>query len=260
MPCDAILLEGACVVNESSLTGESFPVSKKPIDAIISKGSRYEVDKYKVHTLQYGTCVIQARLQSNSVGKNNSKKDDNASHQGYVRCLVVRTGFCTLKGRLIRTIIYPKAIKFQAYREAYRFLALLGLLGICGMIYSFVVLGKHGNASLGELFANSLDIITIIVPPGLPACLSAGVVFALRKLKKGGIFCIDSQRINVCGDINLFVFDKTGTLTEDHLDVKGVHAFEKGELLDIDNTSGNEDLLLVQGNSCFLDPAIKKKE
>ena len=153
-----------------------------------------------------------------------------------------------MKGRLIRTIIHPKAIKFQAYREAFKFLAFLGVLGIAGMIFTFVVLSKQGNITAVELIISSLTVITIIVPPGLPACLSAGVVFALRKLRKGGIFCIDSQRINVCGDLDLFVFDKTGTLTEDHLNIKGVYDFKNGLLQLVQKKQDViEDHLLVKG-------------
>lgn len=31
LPCDMVLMSGQCVVNESILTGESFPVIKTPI-------------------------------------------------------------------------------------------------------------------------------------------------------------------------------------------------------------------------------------
>jgi len=210
MPCDAILLDNNCVVNESSLTGESFPVSKKTFqDMECDEHTCFDINKMKAHTLQYGTRVMQV---------NYCHSDEN-----HVRTLVLRTGFCTLKGRLIRNIVYPKAINFLFFREALRFLTFLACLGVLGFIYTFIVLSKQGNTTSEEIFLNSLDIITIIVPPGLPACLSAGIVFALRKLKSNNIFCIDSQRINVCGELNLFVFDKTGTLTKDHLQVGGVY-------------------------------------
>lgn len=54
----------------------------------------------------------------------------------------------------------------------------------------------------------SLDIITITVPPALPAAMTAGILYAQRRLKKLGIFCISPQRINICGQLNLICFDK----------------------------------------------------
>ena len=59
-----------------------------------------------------------------------------------------------------------------------------------------------------EIILESLDIITITVPPALPAAMTAGIVYAQRRLKQIGIFCISPQRINICGQINLVCFDK----------------------------------------------------
>jgi len=83
----------------------------------------------------------------------------------------------------------------------------------------------------------ALDLITIVVPPALPATLSIGTSFALSRLRKSGIFCISPNRINVSGKINVCCFDKTGTLTEDGLDILGVRGFERnahrfGELIE----------------------------
>jgi cation-transporting ATPase 13A3/4/5 len=68
----------------------------------------------------------------------------------------------------------------------------------------------------------SLDLITITVPPALPAAMSIGIVFALSRLKEGQIFCISPPCINVAGRVKTIVFDKTGTLTEDSLRFRGV--------------------------------------
>jgi cation-transporting ATPase 13A2 len=88
------------------------------------------------------------------------------------------------------------------------------------------------------ILIRALDLITVVVPPALPATLSIGTSFALSRLRRSGIFCISPNRINVAGKINVCCFDKTGTLTEDGLDILGVRALDRrsgtrfGELLD----------------------------
>ena len=79
---------------------------------------------------------------------------------------------------------------------------------------------KNENTG-GEIILKLLDLITITVPPALPACLGIGISIALNRLKSWGIMCINRERINVAGSVNMICFDKTGTLTEDHLDVHG---------------------------------------
>lgn len=62
------------------------------------------------------------------------------------------------------------------------------------------------------IIIESLDIITITVPPALPAAMTVGIVYAQRRLKRVGIFCISPQRINMCGQLNLVCFDKVEQL------------------------------------------------
>lgn len=59
-----------------------------------------------------------------------------------------------------------------------------------------------------ELVIRSLDLVTIAVPPALPAAITTGTIHAQRRLKKQGIFCVSPPRINICGKISLFCFDK----------------------------------------------------
>uniref|UniRef100_A0A2K5KLQ0 Cation-transporting ATPase n=1 Tax=Cercocebus atys TaxID=9531 RepID=A0A2K5KLQ0_CERAT len=227
MPCDAVLIEGSCVVDEGMLTGESIPVTKTPlpkVDSSVPWKTQSEAD-YKRHVLFCGTEVIQAK----------------AACSGTVRAVVLQTGFNTAKGDLVRSILYPKPMNFKLYRDAIRFLLCLVGTATVGMIYTLCVYVLSGEPP-EEVMRKALDVITIAVPPALPAALTTGIIYAQRRLKKSGIFCISPQRINVCGQLNLVCFDKTGTLTRDGLDLWGVvscdrngfqevHSFASGQAL-----------------------------
>jgi cation-transporting ATPase 13A3/4/5 len=68
------------------------------------------------------------------------------------------------------------------------------------------------QASVETIVLRTLDIITIVVPPALPAAMTAGTVYSQNRLKKLGIFCISPTKINVCGKVKLVCFDKVCTL------------------------------------------------
>ncbi|XP_072887917.1 polyamine-transporting ATPase 13A2 isoform X1 [Hemitrygon akajei] len=203
VPCDAALLTGECMVNESMLTGESVPVMKTPLPV---QDVAYSSEEHKRHTLFCGTQVVQSK---------------SYSMDQQVLAVVVRTGFCTSKGELISSILYPKPLGFKFYKDAMKFIFFLGILALIGDIYSIVILEKQ-KVSVGRLLTRILDLITIIIPPALPAAMTVGTIYAQDRLKKYGIFCISPPRINICGKLKLICFDKTGTLTEEGLDFWGV--------------------------------------
>ncbi|KAM4770721.1 polyamine-transporting ATPase 13A3 isoform 2-T2 [Rhinophrynus dorsalis] len=239
MPCDAVLISGTCIVNESMLTGESVPVTKTnlPDPSPDSRGIEneiYDTEVHKRHTLFCGTNVIQTRFYAGEP----------------VKAIIVRTGFSTSKGQLIRSILYPKPTDFKLYRDAYLFL--LCLVGVAGVGFLYTVV----NSILNEVPASiivieSLDIITITVPPALPAAMTAGIVYAQRRLKNLGIYCISPQRINICGQLNLICFDKTGTLTEDGLDLWGIQRVENARFLLPEEKACSESLVKSQFVACM---------
>ncbi|XP_053490135.1 polyamine-transporting ATPase 13A3 isoform X4 [Ictalurus furcatus] len=240
MPCDAVLISGTCIVNESMLTGESVPVTKTNLpnpqhgDRGPEGDKVYDMEEHKKHTLFCGTHIIQTRFYSGEL----------------VKAVVVRTGFSTAKGQLIRSILYPKPTDFKLYRDAYLFLlCLVGVAGI-GFIYS-IVLSVMNEVPAKTIIIESLDIITITVPPALPAAMTAGIVYAQRRLKKLGIFCISPQRINICGQLNLICFDKTGTLTEDGLDLWGVQRVENSRFHHSEENAYKESLVKSHFVACM---------
>eukprot|EP00826_Nyctotherus_ovalis_P018309 TRINITY_DN15468_c0_g1_i13.p1 TRINITY_DN15468_c0_g1~~TRINITY_DN15468_c0_g1_i13.p1 ORF type:complete len:957 (-),score=308.46 TRINITY_DN15468_c0_g1_i13:525-3395(-) len=199
MPCDCVLLSGGAIINEAMLTGESIPVLKTSLPFI---NDIYDPENDKKYTIYSGTDVIQVRPTGNA----------------RVCALVVKTGFTTVKGELVRSILYPKPSKFKFDSDSYKFLMVMLSFSVVGLI---VQLLNPQNISTGRFIKKCLDLITITVPPSLPAAMTIGTSFALARLKKRQIFCISPPKVNMAGKISVFCFDKTGTLTEEGLSVYG---------------------------------------
>jgi cation-transporting ATPase 13A3/4/5 len=96
--------------------------------------------------------------------------------------------------------LYPKDTKFKFYRDSLIFVGAMALVGILGFIATLPQLIALGTET-EVLIDKSLDLITITVPPALPATMSVGVAFAISRLKKSKIFCISPPRVNVSGRI-----------------------------------------------------------
>jgi cation-transporting ATPase 13A2 len=100
------------------------------------------------------------------------------------------------------------------------FVSAMAVLAVIGFCITLPVM-LEDDIPLFDLIDRSLDLITITVPPALPAAMTFGTIFAIRRLKEKKIFCISPPRVNVSGRVNLMVFDKTGTLTEEGLEIFG---------------------------------------
>ncbi|XP_078524161.1 putative cation-transporting ATPase 13A4 [Lissotriton helveticus] len=227
LPCDAVLINGSCIVDEGMLTGESVPVTKMPLpDADSSMPwKEYSGEDYKRHILFCGTNLLQCKT----------------SGSGPARAVVLQTGFNTAKGDLVRSILYSRPVDFKLHRDAVRFIMCLAVFGLIAVIYTIVVYSRAGKPTW-ETILMGISVMTIAVPPALLAALAVGVMYAQKRLKNKRIFCFCPQRINLWGQANIVCFDKTGTLTEDGLDLWGlvpsggnsfqtVHKFSSGAAL-----------------------------
>ncbi|TPX75895.1 hypothetical protein CcCBS67573_g02821 [Chytriomyces confervae] len=220
MSCDAVLLEGTCIINEYVLTGESSPISKNPIsDFELANLNFSEEDPSNSRLMSRwflfsGTKVIGVR-GSDSVGN----FQDSFSKQR-VLALVVRTGINTTMGSLIRSILYPKPTTFKYIRDSFSYLLILTAVALICMLTTMYRFSSVGYP-LDVILLRSFDLITITVPITLPATIAVGVGFSILRLQKLGIFCISAARVNVCGQVEVMCFDKTGTLTQEGLDMIG---------------------------------------
>ncbi|KAG8581494.1 hypothetical protein GDO81_007685 [Engystomops pustulosus] len=207
MSCDAILINGTCIVNEGMLTGECIPVTKTQLPHADDTMSwkQYAGEDYRRHVLFCGTEVIRTE----------------STAQGPARAVVLRTGFNTTKGDMVRSILYPKPLNFKLHRDVKWFFIFLGFLAIVGILYSVIIFVQR-KVSAWRIIVEALVLLTSAICPIIPAALTVGILYGQSRLKKKNIFCISPDRINMCGQLNLFCFDKTGTLTEDGLDLMGI--------------------------------------
>ncbi|KAK4164861.1 vacuolar cation-transporting ATPase YPK9 [Cladorrhinum sp. PSN259] len=238
-PADSLLLGGDCIVNESMLTGESVPVSKTPAtdDTLrnMDLAASAMLPEVAKHFLFCGTKIIRAR-----------RPQDDHDEEAVALAMVVRTGFNTTKGALVRSMLFPKPSGFKFYRDSFRYISVMAgvaLIGFMASLVNFIRLDLEWHLIL----VRALDLITIVVPPALPATLSIGTNFALNRLKSKQIFCISPQRVNVAGKLDIMCFDKTGTLTEEGLDILGVRVVSRQSnrfseiITDADQLSSNQN-------------------
>ncbi|KAJ1606241.1 hypothetical protein OJ253_2823 [Cryptosporidium canis] len=241
-PCDFLLLSGNITVNEAMLTGECTPKIKVAMnfdeDDNQETCPNLSIDQNKNHLIFAGTNIILTRsslLTENQDFKSTIKKISR-EHQNFsmssnqttefikydndqMICIgyVLRTGFNTYQGKLIRTI---SSSTEKISSNSLESLIFLLLLIFCSLLASSYILyngirDPHRNKF--KLIISCIHIITSVIPPEFPITLSVAVTMAVVHLTKKKIYCTEPFRIPFAGKLQICAFDKTGTLTSDKM-------------------------------------------
>lgn len=193
VPADCRVLDAAGLeVDESSLTGESQPVTKRvPATAAAGVADRSSM-------LYRGTAVAAGRGIA----------------------VVVAIGERTEIGRTARLDGEPPPVTGVAARLAELTRITLPVTVGAGAALLLADLAR-GNA-LSQAVGRAVGLSVAAVPEGLPFVATVAELASARRLAHRGVLARSPSTIEALGRVDLLCFDKTGTLTEGRIRLRHV--------------------------------------
>ena len=238
--CDMLLVEGTAIVNEAMLSGESTPLLKDsvqlrpgdvPIDPDNLDKNAFLYGGTKVLQITHGVVTEDAPETVPVLASGLEPPPDKGA-----MAIVVKTGFETSQGSLVRTMIYSTERVSANNAEALLFILFLLIFAIAASWYVWQE-GVSKDRKRSKLLLDCILIITSVVPPELPMELNLAVNTSLAALSRYAIFCTEPFRIPFAGRVDVACFDKTGTLTGENLVVDGIAGLSLGK----DHVGAEED-------------------
>ncbi|CAG8522745.1 9987_t:CDS:10 [Ambispora gerdemannii] len=213
VPCDMLIIHGSCIVNEAMLSGESTPLLKESI-ALRDGNDILDMNSIDKNSILFGGTKV---LQVTPPAKEHPL---SAPDNGCI-AYVIRTGFGTAQGKLVRTMVYSTEHVSANNLESFLFILFLLVFALTAAGYVWIK-GVENDRKRSKLLLNCIIIVTSVVPPELPMELSLAVNTSLVALARYAIYCTEPFRIPFAGKIDVCAFDKTGTLTGENLVVEGI--------------------------------------
>jgi Ca2+-transporting ATPase len=197
IPADALLLDGDVLeVDESSLTGESVPVRKRPANGQSETAGHLIAGEEAGATLLASTLIVRG--------------------QGVAR--VIRTGAATEIGRIGVELAEITEGPTLLQRDIRR---LVRNIGIFALIACVLVALAYG-VMRGDWFAGALAGLTLaisVVPEEFPMVLAIFMALGSLRLARRNVLVRRSAVIETLGATTLLCVDKTGTITENKMEL-----------------------------------------
>ncbi|KAL5979329.1 putative manganese-transporting ATPase pdr2 [Asimina triloba] len=228
VPADMLIIAGSAIVNEAILTGESTPQWKwrkilyrfSDIEGGDGRGTFYQ--HCGLWLGQATSWILRRQVSIASRGieeKLSAKRDkshilfggtkilqhtpDKSCHlktpDGGCLAFVLRTGFETSQGKLMRTILFSTERVTANSWESGLFILFLVVFAVIAAGYVLKKGLEDPTRSKYKLFLSCSLIITSVIPPELPMELSIAVNTSLIALARRGIFCTEPFRIPFAG-------------------------------------------------------------
>ena len=202
LPCDGIILEGQSAVDESSLTGESRPVKKRP-GSLVSGG-----------TVNCG--------QNHLMMQTTSTADNSAISRLVSLVEEAQVRYFLMGGLLLAIILFLKLSLYAIFKanrseteklvdefaKVYTPIVVLAALCMCTIPWFF------GREAGQKWTYNGLVLIVVACPCALIISTPVTYVAGLAATAQRGVLIKGGAHLESLGLIGTICFDKTGTLTQ----------------------------------------------
>ncbi|MEV4712131.1 HAD-IC family P-type ATPase [Micromonospora sp. NPDC049374] len=193
VPADCrVLTSVGLEADESSLTGESLPVTKTDQPVVAAAVAERSSMVYE------GTSIAAGRGDA----------------------VVVATGAATEAGRSLA--LAGQAPPVSGVEARLGKLTRAAIPMAAGSAVAVAGAGLLRGVPLAQTAATAANLAVASVPEGLPFLVSAAQLAAARRLAEHGALVRNPRTIEALGRVDVLCFDKTGTLTEGHLMLAGM--------------------------------------
>ncbi len=227
VPADARLLQSRnLLVNQSSLTGESFPQEKH-----ITIAKEHSSVAERTNTVFMGTSVLS----------------------GEAVAVVVRVGSNTELGSVANELVLRRPeTEFQKGIRQFGYLLMKTTLVLVIIVF---FINAYFKQNVIESFLFALALAVGLTPELLPMIITVNLSRGALRMSKKEVIVKDLPAIQNLGSMTILCTDKTGTLTEDKIKLEryeNIHHDESHEVL----TLGYVNSLHQSGLKSPLDHAI----
>ena len=193
VPADLRLLkENQLKINESSLTGESIPVSK---DALFIAKENTSLGDLK--NMAFSSTLVS---------------------YGTATGVVVETGMSTEVGKIASMLQDTKSLDSPLKRKLNKVGTILSIVGLFVSILIFIIGFVNGQDFI-SLVMISVSLAISVIPEGLPATATVVMALGVERMAKKNALVKTLPAVEALGSATVICTDKTGTLTENKMTV-----------------------------------------
>ena len=218
VPADCRLINSYNLkIEESSLTGETVPVTKDADVLLDEKTALGDT----LNMAFAGTIVVN----------------------GHAEAIVTDIGMSTKVGQIAKMIITNESPETPIQKKLGEVGKTLGMgcLAICAVIF---VIGLLKKIEPIEMFMTSVGLAVAAIPEGLPAIVTIMLSIGVTRMARKNTIIRKLPAVETLGSSSVICSDKTGTLTQNKMKVTKVMDV-KGESLNF-----QKDLILELGAMC----------